>query len=97
MEAFRGWIEKLQSKPESEADNAPFEWIKNMVKKKRTSRLTSEQVMSQIHDGCGEERDFYGYCCRKDNEDKLPSRLEESEEFSTSEGSLASLFWSLIY
>lgn len=97
MEAFKGWIEKLQSKPESKEDNAPLEWIKDMVRERRTSRISSEQLMSRIHDECGEQRDFYGTCCRENNEDELPSRLKESEDCSTSEGSIASLFWSLIY
>lgn len=97
MEAFKGWIEELRSKQESKEDNAPLEWIKDMVREKRTSRISSEQLMSRIHDECYEQRDFYGACCREDNEDELPDRLKDPEDCSTSEGSLASLFRSFIY
>ena len=83
MEAFREWVKKL----ESTRDNAPLEWIRDMVREKRNSRVTPEQLMSRIHE-CDEPRDLYGHCCRDQDEDELPSGLRESqsEDLSSSEG-----------
>lgn len=88
MEAFRGWVKILVST----RDNAPLDWIKNMIREKRASRLTPQQLMSQILE-CDEEKDFYGLCCRGQDEADLPAGIgeTESEDCSSSEGSSASL------
>ncbi|ERF69460.1 hypothetical protein EPUS_07275 [Endocarpon pusillum Z07020] len=82
MEAFRDWVKKL----ESTGDNAPLDWIKNMIREKRASRLTPQQLMSQILE-CDEEKDFYGLCCRGQDEADLPAGIgeTESEDCSSSE------------
>ena len=83
MEALKGWMDKLKST----TDNAPLEWMKDMMREKRNSRVTPEILMSRIHE-CDEPRDFYGHCCREQDEGDLPSALRESqsEDFSSSEG-----------
>ena len=87
-EAFQDWMKKLQSRK----DNAPLEWIKNMILFKQDTRLKPQKLMSRILT-CDGEKDYYGLCCDGEEESNLPTELrdEEVEDLSSSEGSSALL------
>jgi hypothetical protein len=84
--AFKDWMKKL----ESTKDNAPLEWIRNMILDKPVARLTPQQLMSRILT-CDDERDYYGLCCDGKEESDVSAELRdvEFEDCSNSEGSTA--------
>ena len=83
QEAFKTWTKKLESKK----DNAPLEWIRNMVLIKPVARLAPEQLMSRILT-CEDEKDYYGLCCDGKEENEVPIELkdDEVEDYSSGEG-----------
>ena len=87
-EAFKDWMGRLQST----RDNAPLEWIKNMILKDPEDRLKPEELMSRILTFEGESG-YYGLCCGEEEESDLPPELRDGEVdvLSSSEGSSALL------
>ena len=88
QEAFQDWMKRLQST----RDNAPLEWIKDMILKEPEDRLKPEELMSRILTFEG-ERGYYGLCCGEEEELDLPPELRDGEVdvLSSSEGSSALL------
>ena len=86
QEAFKDWMKKL----ESTKDNAPLEWIRNMILKEPAARLTPQQLMSRILT-CDDEKIYCGSCCDGKEESDVPAELRdmEFEDCSSSEGSTA--------
>ena len=82
--AFEDWMKKLSSTK----DNAPLEWIRNMIMVRPDARIKTEKLMSRILT-CDDEKDYYGLCCDGKEETEVPVELrdEDIEDFSSSEGS----------
>lgn len=57
-EAFQDWMKRLQSTQ----DNAPLEWIKDMILDKLERRLKHEDLIPRILT-CEGEKGYYGLCC----------------------------------
>ena len=76
--AFQDWMKKL----ESTKDNAPLEWIKNMIMVRPDARIKTEKLMSRILT-CDDEKDYYGLCCDGKEEKHVPVELrdEDIEDF----------------
>ena len=88
IEAAHGWTKSLESK----RDNAPLEWIRNMILETRAARLNPKQLLKRIK-SCNEEKDFCGLCCNQEEETSLPIELRDPEfdDCSSSEGCSSSL------
>ena len=85
-QAFQAWMKKL----DSEKDNAPLDWIKNMTLEEPDARLEPKQLMKRIL-SC-HEHDYYGLCCDGKDEKNIAIELRDSdaETFSASEGAAPS-------
>ena len=89
FEGYKEWIAKLDSK----RDNAPLEWIKNMILMKPTARLELKQLMSRIWDCDDEENSYFALCCDGNEETSVAPQLksDDFEDISSEEGLLSSL------
>ena len=68
----------------SDYENHPLEWITNMCRMKRESRLTPQSLLAQIMD-CDDDKRYYGRCC-EEPEDKPLMTNSEDEDGPSSDG-----------